>query len=106
MIKKVILPLFFTLFLFSNTFTQSGWQTGNWYQYQGQSWTEWQDVFVGYDFFGYPMYQRMCRNTTWYKEYRTGYVNVWVQMGGIHNHMKVMRGLVIGLIGIDVINNK
>jgi len=81
MLKKFLLPLLFTICFVGNTIAQSGWQTGNWYQYQGQTWTEWQDVFVGYDFFGNAMYQRMCRNTTWYKEYRSGYVYLWGPSG-------------------------
>lgn len=81
MLKKILLSIAFILCLAGTTVAQRGWETNQWYQYQGQTWTEWQDVFAGYDFFGYPVYKRMCRQTTWYKEYRAGSTYVWGPSG-------------------------
>ncbi len=80
MLKNLFLSLAFVLCLVGATIAQSGWQANQWYQYQGQTWTEWQDVFAGYDMFGNPVYQRMCRQTTWYKEYRSsGWYTQWYE---------------------------
>ncbi len=75
--KKALLTLVFILGVTIGASAQSGWNTGQWYQYQGQSWTDWKDVFVGYDGWGMPIYRRQCRNTVWYSEYYSGYTYVW-----------------------------
>lgn len=76
MIKNLLLSL--TLVLLSTiAISQSGWNTGQYYQNQGESWTEWQYEIIGYDYYGNPIYQKFCRDTQWYSEYYSGYVNVW-----------------------------
>lgn len=77
LIKKLVLALaiFFSV-AFSAT-AQNSWNTGRWYQYQGQSWTQWQNVVIGYDNWGNSIVRTQCRVTIWYSEQYSGYVNVW-----------------------------
>lgn len=75
--KKSLLALILFLGITIGANAQSGWSTSQWYQYRGQSWTEWRVVTVGYDYNGYPINQRQCRQTVWYSEQRQGYVYVW-----------------------------
>ncbi len=77
LLKKIMLTIALLLGLTIGAYAQSGWNTGEWYQYQGETWTEWQTVITGYDFFGNPLYSRKCRQTTWYSESYSGYVYVW-----------------------------
>ena len=50
---------------------------GRYYASQGESWTEWKNVCVGYDYYGNPVMKRHCRQTNWYSEYRSGYYYAW-----------------------------
>lgn len=75
--KKALLSIVLFLGLTFTSFSQSGWQSGYYYAYQGENWTEWRIVTVGYDYYGNPINQKQCRQTFWYKEYREGYVYYW-----------------------------
>lgn len=77
LLKKILLTLTIVLGLAIGASAQSNWQTGRWYQYQGQSWTQWQNVIVGYDNWGNAIVRRKCRQTIWYSEQYSGYVYVW-----------------------------
>jgi hypothetical protein len=77
LLKKCLLSLILFLFISVGSFAQSGWISGNYYAYQGKTWTDYTYVTVGYDYYGNPINQKRCRQTTWYQEYREGYVSVW-----------------------------
>jgi len=65
--KKLFLTLLITLFSFIG-YGQSGWSTGRYYQYKGETWTQ---TTWSYG-------QRYCRTVKWHKTYRRGYVYRWV----------------------------
>lgn len=74
--KKLVL-MFAFLTIVQISFSQN-WSVGQYYANRGEVWTEWQNQFTGYyDYYGNPIYQRYCRQTQWYSEYRSGYYYVW-----------------------------
>ena len=76
-LATIMLLAAFTFAVPSTATAQSGWSTGNYYAYEGQSWTDWKNEFVGYNQWGQAVYQRYCRQTNWYREYRSGYYKTW-----------------------------
>lgn len=77
LLKKLMLTLALVMGMTLAVSAQSSWSTGRWYQYQGQSWTQWQNVIVGYDYYGNAITRTKCRQTVWYSEQYSGYVYVW-----------------------------
>jgi hypothetical protein len=75
--RKFLLTLLITLTtLFS--FSQSGWQSGNYYQYQGQRVKEY-DYYYQYNFQG--GYQKRYRILQWEQQQYSGYIYVWTVNG-------------------------
>jgi len=81
LLKKLMLTLMLVIGFSFAVNAQSGWSTSRWYQVQGESWTDWQNVFVGYDMWGNPVYRTQCRDTNWYREYRSGTTYRWGMNG-------------------------
>jgi len=75
-LKKSILILIFTLISTFN-FSQSGWNSGNYYAYQGGTETQTSYNTVYDRFCRCYVNVTYCRQLSWYKEYRSGYVNYW-----------------------------
>jgi hypothetical protein len=75
--KKFILALILSL---STLFTiaQSGWQSGNYYMYQGQTTEQCGSTYVLQDNWGYSYYYQDCRILRWETRQYSGYVYVWV----------------------------
>ncbi len=71
------LPFMLFFLIVNSSYAQSGWNTGNYYAYQGNSTTEtyFQNEFDYYC--NCTVTVRYCRQLTWYQEYRSGYVNLW-----------------------------
>ena len=76
MIKKLIYTFaaIFTLLLAEPTQAQSGWQAGQYYQYEGQRVTEWDPYYLARTPFGF---ERRYRILQWERQYRSGYIQVW-----------------------------
>lgn len=66
LLNKLLLTVALVVGMTFEADAQSNWSTGRWYQYQGQSWTQWQNVIVGYDNWGNAVVKRKCRDTYWY----------------------------------------
>lgn len=62
-------------------YSQSGWTSGRYYAYQGQTTTQTQYKNVYNQWCNCWQTVRYCRQTNWYKEYRAGYVYYWGQNG-------------------------
>jgi len=77
LLKKLMLTLALVVGMTFAADAQSSWSTGRVYQYQGESWTQWQNVIVGYDNWGNAIVRTKCRATSWYQEQYSGYVYVW-----------------------------
>ena len=77
MIKRIlyILAAVITLSLFSPVSNaQSGWQAGQYYQYEGQRVTEWDPYY----FVRTPLgYERRYRILQWERQSHSGYIYVW-----------------------------
>ncbi len=76
MIKKLIYTIaaIVTLFLAEPTQAQSGWQAGQYYQYEGQRTIDCDPFWVKATPFGI---ERRCRILQWEKQYYTGNIQVW-----------------------------
>lgn len=75
--KKFILSLVFVLF---TTFlvAQSGWSAGNYYAYQGQSYTECGSPYYKTDYYGrYIGTYKSCRDFVWQQQWYSGYIYLW-----------------------------
>jgi hypothetical protein len=71
--KKFLLSLVLSLVtLFS--FAQSGWQAGQYYQYQGQRVKEYDNYYTYYFAGGY---QKRYRILQWEQQQYSGYIYVW-----------------------------
>lgn len=75
--KKFIISLLVSLFITLGATAQSGWRTGRIYAERGQTWTQWKIDIVGYDGWGNPIYDKICRQTYWHQKWYRGYVYVW-----------------------------
>jgi|SRR6056297_2525583 len=79
-LKRLLLVFSFTVISLIS-YSQSGWSTGRYYAYQGQSTTQYQYKTV-YDYWC-KCYKtvKYCRQLNWYQEYRSGYVYYWGPSG-------------------------
>lgn len=79
--KNFILSLLISLSsLFS--FSQSGWQSGNYYMYQGQAVENCGNTYPKYDWNGYLMgYYVSCQTLVWERVQYSGYVHLWGPAG-------------------------
>lgn len=86
--KRCLILLCLLLLIFS-TNAQSGYSTGNWYAYQGQSTIETTYKSVWNDFNGWQNV-RYCRQLNWYQEWHAGYVYYW-QWDSFHGQYRWKR---------------
>jgi hypothetical protein len=77
LIKKLLLTTTILLSITLTTLSQSSWQSGQYYAYKGQTFTEWRWVNVGWDGWGNPITRKQCRQSYWHQEWRQGYVYIW-----------------------------
>ena len=84
---KKLLGLLVGLLLTFTTLAQSGWQSGNYYSYRGQTVKDCGYTYAGnisyYDGFGNPHYYifRNCQILSWRQEYYSGYIYYWGPSG-------------------------
>ena len=66
-------------FAVSSTNAQSGWQQGNYYQYQGSVfWQPCSQIYPKFNNFGQGIGFYQCREVTvWHQEWRQGYIYLW-----------------------------
>lgn len=75
--KNIFLILAFSL-LSLQSFSQSGWNSGEYYAYQGQTVEECGYVYPKYDYYGNFLGNYVsCRLLTWESTTYSGYINYW-----------------------------
>ena len=79
-LKKSLLVLIFAL-VSTVGLSQSGWNTGKYYAYQGGTQTQYQYQNVWSNWCNCYQTVKYCRQLSWYKEYRSGYVYYWGSNG-------------------------
>lgn len=82
--KKLVFLMIMCFALISTTINaQSGWQQGNYYQYQGSIfWEPCSAVYPKFNNFGQRIGYFQCRRTTvWHQEWRQGYIYIWGPYG-------------------------
>ncbi len=77
LLRNLLLTVIFTVGLAIGAEAQSGWSTGNYYAYQGESRIDY-TYNNEYNFYcNCYVTVRYCRQLNWYQEYHSGYVYVW-----------------------------
>ena len=81
LVKKVLFSLALLLTISFTSTAQSGWRSGTYYAYQGQTWVDYSYRTVGFDQWNRPIVRKMCRQNSWYQQQRSGYIYLWGNNG-------------------------
>lgn len=77
LLKRLFITLTLSLLFTATTAAQSGWNSGSFYAYQGQSITETAFQNEYSPFCNCYVTVRYCRQLNWYQEYHSGYIYLW-----------------------------
>lgn len=76
-LKNFLLVMSFLIMGITTSFSQSGYQTGRYYAYQGATTTQTDYRNVYNAWCNCWQTVKYCRQLSWYQEYREGYVYYW-----------------------------